>query len=72
MRLRDLFSGKTKALELDIKELQEALENCNAKLIEIQEHINQTNSYWKKKMREKSLKSKKSDSKGGDAPLLDA
>lgn len=53
----DLFGRKSKILEKQLKEAQEALKDCNEKLIEKQEHINKTNAYWKKKMRD--IKTKK-------------
>ena len=52
MRLADLFSGKRKALEQQVEDLKSALEECNIKLAEKQEHINTTNAYWKKKLKE--------------------
>ena len=51
----DLFGAKSKK---KIVELENALKECNEKLVEKQEHINKTNAYWKKKMREKSIKKK--------------
>lgn len=38
------------------EELKNMLTDCSQKLIEKQEHINRTNAYWKKKMREISSK----------------
>ena len=47
----NLFKKKKKdSLEEEVKELRTMLEECKAKLHEKQEHINQTNSYWKRKM----------------------
>jgi hypothetical protein len=34
------------------EELKNMLTDCSQKLVEKQEHINKTNAYWKKKMRE--------------------
>lgn len=48
----DLFGKKTKLLEKQLKEAQLALQECGEKLHEKQEHINKTNAYWKKKIRE--------------------
>lgn len=55
----DLF-GKKKINELEeeVKRLTLLLNECNNKLIEKQEHINTTNAYWKKKMRDLSIKKK--------------
>jgi len=55
MRLADLFSGKKKALEQQVEDLKSALEECNIKLAEKQEHINTTNAYWKKKLKEQQV-----------------
>ena len=52
----DLFGRKAKK---QVEELQTALKECNEKLIEKQEHINKTNAYWKKKVKDISLKVKK-------------
>lgn len=38
------------------EELKAMLQECSEKLNEKQEHINKTNAYWKKKMREMSSK----------------
>lgn len=51
----DLFGAKSKK---KIVELENALKECSEKLIEKQEHINKTNAYWKKKMREKTTSKK--------------
>lgn len=59
MKLTDLFCRKTKQLERELEETKAALAQCNEKLIEKQEHINTTNAYWKKKMREINSKKKK-------------
>ena len=48
----DLFGRKAKLLEKQLKEAQLALEECGQKLEEKQDHINKTNAYWKKKLRE--------------------
>ena len=45
----DLFGRKAKK---QLKELQEALNECNDKLIKRQEDINKTNAFWKSKIRE--------------------
>lgn len=59
--IKNLF-GKNK-LEKEVEQLKSALVECNNKLLEKQEHINQTNAYWKKKMHEtKAKKSTKKDS----------
>ena len=39
-------------LEKEVETLKQSLEECSNKLLEKQEHINTTNAYWKKKMRE--------------------
>ena len=55
----DLFGRKKiKNLEKQLEEVNTNLEECNSKLIEKQEHINTTNAYWKKKLREMELPSK--------------
>lgn len=56
----DLF-GKKKIAELtkNLEEAQRALLICSDKLVEKQEHINKTNAYWKKKMRDLQQKPKK-------------
>jgi K+ transporter len=51
----DLFGRKAKLLKKQLKETQLALQECNEKLHEKQEHINKTNAYWKKKIREVKL-----------------
>ncbi len=43
---------KTEELEKENTELKQQLEECAKKLVEKQEHINKTNAFWKKKMRE--------------------
>jgi hypothetical protein len=43
-----------KKLEEENKQLKEQLKECGQKLIEKQEHINKTNSYYKKKLRERA------------------
>lgn len=56
-----LFCGnKIKELQQLHAQLQLELLQCNEKLVEKQEHINTTNAYWKKKMRETKEVSKKS------------
>jgi len=57
----DLFGRKSKILEKQLQEAQEALKECNEKLIEKQEHINKTNAYWKKKMRDMKAKKASKD-----------
>jgi peptidoglycan hydrolase CwlO-like protein len=47
-----LGSNKVKDLEQENNELKEQLNECSEKLLEKQAHINKTNAYWKKKMRE--------------------
>lgn len=59
MKLTDLFCRKAKHLEKELEKTKLALVECNDKLIEKQEHINTTNAYWKKKMREINSKKKK-------------
>jgi len=59
--------SKVKELERTNELLRGALEECSQKLSEKQEHINQTNAFWKKKLREEkskkpSTKKKKEDS----------
>jgi hypothetical protein len=46
---KTLFTNKNKLLE-ELQKTKLELEECNNKLLEKQEHINQTNAYWKKKM----------------------
>jgi hypothetical protein len=55
-----LFSKK-KIKELELKNLELVLElqKCNDKVLEKQENINQTNSYWKKKMHDLKARSPK-------------
>jgi peptidoglycan hydrolase CwlO-like protein len=49
----NLFKKKqTQELEEENKQLKEQLADCSKKLMEKQEHINKTNAFWKKKMRE--------------------
>ena len=47
---------KLKELEETNELLRKSLEECSSKLSEKQEHINATNAYWKKKMREEKAK----------------
>lgn len=63
MNLKDLFSGKKKALEQQVDDLKLALEECSGKLAEKQEHINTTNAYWKKKLKEQNVTTKPARSK---------
>jgi hypothetical protein len=49
----DLFGRKAKK---ELVETKAALKQCSEKLVEKQEHINQTNAYWKKQMYAKSKK----------------
>jgi hypothetical protein len=44
--------NKTEDLEKENEQLKEQLADCSKKLIEKQEHINKTNAFWKKKIRE--------------------
>ena len=44
--------NKTEDLEKENEQLKEQLADCSKKIIEKQEHINKTNAFWKKKMRE--------------------
>ena len=44
--------NKTENLEKENEQLKEQLADCSKKLLEKQEHINKTNAFWKKKMRE--------------------
>lgn len=44
-----LFVSKKKLIE-ELETTKVELADCNQKIVEKQEHINQTNSYWKKKM----------------------
>lgn len=61
MGITDLFgNSKVKELEKENKELKEKLSECSDKLVEKQEHINKTNAFWKKKLRETGQKPKKS------------
>ncbi|MFO0453021.1 MAG: hypothetical protein ACK52I_30910 [Pseudomonadota bacterium] len=46
-------------LEKEISFLKSELENCGKKLKEKQEHINKTNSFWKKKLYQQSEDRKK-------------
>jgi len=52
---------KARKLEKELQEAYIALKECNGKLIERQEVVNQTNAYWKKKMHD--LKNKKPSKK---------
>jgi peptidoglycan hydrolase CwlO-like protein len=47
-----LTSNKVKELEEENNQLKDQLNDCSMKLVEKQLHINKTNAYWKKKMRE--------------------
>jgi len=47
--IQRLFTSKKKLLQ-QLEKAKAELSECGDKLIEKQEHINQTNSYWKKKM----------------------
>lgn len=40
----------TSKLKKELEETKAALSDCSTKLNEKQEHINQTNAYWKKKI----------------------
>jgi len=61
MGIIDLFgNSKVKELEKENQELKEKLSECSDKLVEKQEHINKTNAFWKKKLRETGQNSKKS------------
>ena len=53
--IKNLLGG-SKNLKKEVEEMKLALEECNLKLIEKQEHINTTNAYWKKKMHENKPK----------------
>jgi hypothetical protein len=55
------FFGKKKiaVLTKQLQDAEKSLVECNEKLIEKQEHINKTNAYWKKKMRDLQQKNKK-------------
>jgi len=44
-----LFINKKKLIQ-ELEKTKVELAECGDKLVEKQEHINQTNSYWKKKM----------------------
>lgn len=58
MRLFEWFFKvkEFKDLEKKYNALLIELQNCNDKILEKQEYINQTNSYWKKKMHELKAK----------------
>jgi len=56
MSLLNLF-GKSKALQQEVESLKTALEECSGKLAEKQEHINTTNAYWKKRLKEQQMAS---------------
>jgi len=47
--IQRLFTSKKKLIQ-QLEKAKTELSECGDKLIEKQEHINQTNSYWKKKM----------------------
>jgi peptidoglycan hydrolase CwlO-like protein len=49
--IKNLFTSKKKLVN-QITVLESQLAECGNKLVEKQEHINTTNAYWKKKMRE--------------------
>jgi len=68
MNWKDIFTSK-KALEEEIKQLKESLNDCSVKLAEKQEHINTTNAYWKKKMRETKTSKPKGKKAGSDGDL---
>jgi len=53
--ISSVFTGKKKLMK-ELDNTKEALKECNSKLLEKQEHINQTNAYWKKKMHESKSK----------------
>jgi hypothetical protein len=76
MGLLNLF-GKSKALQQEVETLKTALEECSGKLAEKQEHINTTNAYWKKKLKEQQMSGEKKpkakkNSNGYNNPPLDA
>ena len=52
---------KVGKLEKELEQAYIALKECNCKLVERQEVVNQTNAYWKKKMHD--LKNKKPSKK---------
>jgi hypothetical protein len=53
----NLFKKKeTQELEQENKQLKEELHKCSQKLAEKQEHINKTNAFWKKKLKETKMK----------------
>lgn len=58
-----LFDGlfRRNNLKKELEETKAALAECNDKLVERQEVINQTNAYWKKKLY--ALKNKKDNNK---------
>lgn len=57
-----LIGGNCKNLEIENQQLKELLEISKKKLVEKQAVINQTNAYWKKKVRDlKQSFSKKKD-----------
>lgn len=47
--IQRLFTNKKKLIE-QLEKTKTELTECGNKLVEKQEHINATNSYWKKKM----------------------
>ena len=51
--IKNLFKKENKC-----KELEKENAELKAKLIEKQEHINKTNAFWKKKLRETNIKNK--------------
>lgn len=49
----DLFGRKKiKLLEKELEFVKQNLLECHIKLAERQEHINKTNAYWKKRVRD--------------------
>lgn len=55
-----LFCKKqTEDLKKELQETKELIDKLKEELLEKQKHINTTNAYWKKKMREVSSKKKK-------------
>jgi len=47
--IKRLFLSKKKLLE-ELEKTKIELSDCNSEVLKKQEHINTTNSYWKKKM----------------------
>jgi peptidoglycan hydrolase CwlO-like protein len=56
--ISQIFKSK-KNLINELEAAKEALKDCNGKLVEKQEHINKTNAYWKNKLRENKIPSRK-------------